>query len=90
MFFSDVFVFDVRVDPMEQTRTDVCCNTPFSPDEALRRYLLNLESGVMPNVLEMMAIISTVSEVMTPFDQKPTRTSEKYFEMSQKNCRFCD
>jgi len=43
----------------------------------------------MPNVIEMMALIGTVSEVMTPSRQKTTLSELELEKMSQKKCRFC-
>lgn len=48
------------------SQVDGSSNTPSEQDKALRDYLDKLESGKMPDFLEMLTILSTVSEIVTP------------------------
>lgn len=52
-----------------QSQVDGCCCTPIEQNNELRHYLDDLESGKMPNFIEMLTILSTVSEIVTPSDQ---------------------
>lgn len=49
-----------------QTQCGLMPNTPFEQSEQIRSFLERLESGRVPNFLELLTVLSTVSEFVTP------------------------
>ena len=50
----------------EKTTPGVMPQTPFKQEQQIQSFLRSLESGRMPNFLELLEVLSTVSEFVTP------------------------